>query len=74
MRILGYVDPGSGLVVIQMAIAAISGFLFSLKRFRERVFGLFRKSSAKPPVEPIREPVLAERPRGAKADHAEVKD
>ncbi|HZO84847.1 MAG TPA: hypothetical protein VFC26_06515 [Verrucomicrobiae bacterium] len=43
MRILLYVDPGSGLLVWQLIVAAMVGTLFYLKRFRSLVGKLGRK-------------------------------
>jgi hypothetical protein len=56
MRILGYVDPGSGLVVLQILTAAVSGVLFTFKRFRTWVLRPFRKKTVKktPPPGPAR--------------------
>lgn len=50
--ILGYVDPGSGLMVMQLIMAALAGVLWSLRRFRKWVVGLFvRKPVETPRVE-----------------------
>ena len=43
MSLLLYVDPGSGLLIWQMIVAAMIGTLFYLKRFRTLVGKLGRK-------------------------------
>ncbi len=43
MACLGYIDPGSGLLVWQMVVAAFVGLVFYLKRTRDWIFGLFRR-------------------------------
>jgi hypothetical protein len=43
MTLLLYVDPGSGLLVWQMIVAAMVGSLFYVKRFRSLVGKLGRK-------------------------------
>lgn len=43
MSFLLYVDPGSGLLVWQMIVAAMVGTLFYLKKFRSFVGKLGRK-------------------------------
>lgn len=40
---MGYIDPGSGLLVWQMIGAAFVGLLFYLKKTREFIYGLFRR-------------------------------
>lgn len=49
--ILGYVDPGSGLMVMQFLMAALAGVLWSFRRFRKWVVALFVSK----PVEPRKE-------------------
>lgn len=43
MNLFLYVDPGSGLLVWQMILAAMVGTLFYLKKFRALVGKLGRK-------------------------------
>ena len=43
MNVLLYVDPGSGLLVWQMIVAAMVGTLFYVKKFRDFVGRLGRK-------------------------------
>ena len=43
MSLLLYVDPGSGLLLWQMIVAAMLGTLFYLKRFRALVGKVGRK-------------------------------
>jgi len=43
MSFLLYIDPGSGLLVWQMIVAAALGTLFYLKRFRALMLRLGRK-------------------------------
>jgi hypothetical protein len=59
--ILGYVDPGSGLMVMQLIMAAVAGVLWSLRRFRKWVVGLFvrkpvetQKEAAEPAESPTK--------------------
>jgi hypothetical protein len=47
MNFFAYVDPGSGLLVWQMMVAACVGCLFYLKKFRQFVFRLGRKLTGK---------------------------
>jgi hypothetical protein len=41
--LLAYVDPGSGLLLWQMLLAALVGLVFYLKKTRDFVLGVFRK-------------------------------
>lgn len=34
LLVLAYVDPGSGLLIWQLVLSAVAGFIFSLKKFR----------------------------------------
>ena len=43
VAILAYVDPGSGLLLWQLILAAFTGFVFSLKKARAFVRHLIRK-------------------------------
>ncbi len=43
MSFVAYIDPGSGLLVWQMVIAACVGCLFYLKKFRDFVGKMGRK-------------------------------
>jgi hypothetical protein len=43
MSILMYVDPGSGLLVWQMIVAAVVGTLFYIKKFRAMVGKIGRR-------------------------------
>lgn len=43
MRILAYVDPGSGQLVWQMVVAAMVGVLFYLRKVRTFLWGLVTK-------------------------------
>ena len=56
-QILGYIDPGSGLMVMQLIMAAVAGVLWSLRRFRKWVVGLFIRKSAETPKEVAEESV-----------------
>ena len=40
---IAYIDPGSGLMLLQIIAAAFCGFLLSLKKVRTWLVGLFRK-------------------------------
>ncbi|MEI6396168.1 MAG: hypothetical protein WCT12_34310, partial [Verrucomicrobiota bacterium] len=40
---LAYIDPGSGLMLLQIIAAAFCGFMLSLKRVRMWIVGLFRR-------------------------------
>jgi hypothetical protein len=41
---LAYIDPGSGLMLLQMIAAAFCGFLLSLRKVRTWIVGLFRRN------------------------------
>jgi hypothetical protein len=41
---LAYIDPGTGSYVIQLAIAAFVGVMFSLRIFWKKIVRLFKKS------------------------------
>jgi len=41
--ILGYIDPGQGMLIWQAIVSAFIGFLFYLKKSRDFIVGLFRK-------------------------------
>jgi hypothetical protein len=43
MELLAYIDPGSGLLIWQLIVAAFLGVLFQIRRFRDYVGRLFRK-------------------------------
>lgn len=38
-----YLDPGSGSYFFQILIAAFIGFIFSIKLYWKKIFGLFKK-------------------------------
>ena len=40
---LAYIDPGSGLMLLQIIASAFCGFMLSLKRVRMWIVGLFRR-------------------------------
>ncbi len=46
---LAYIDPGTGSYVIQLAIAAFVGVMFSLRIFWKKIVRLFKKGG---PVQP----------------------
>ncbi len=35
MILLGYIDPGTGFLILQALTAVVAGFLFSIKKFRD---------------------------------------
>ena len=41
-HLFAYVNPGTGLLMLQLILAGLAGVAFRLKRFRDRVFQLFR--------------------------------
>jgi hypothetical protein len=41
--LLAYIDPGTGSMLVQLLAAGILGGFMAVRRFRDRVFGLFRK-------------------------------
>lgn len=43
VEFMAYIDPGSGLLIWQMIVAAVLGILFQIRRFREYLGRLFRK-------------------------------
>jgi len=38
-----YIDPGTGMIIIQMIIAGFAGLMVFFKNFREKIKNLFRK-------------------------------
>jgi hypothetical protein len=40
---VAYIDPGSGLMLLQIIAAAFCGFMLSLKKVRKWIVGLFRR-------------------------------
>jgi hypothetical protein len=40
-----YLDPGSGSIIVQVAIAAFLGALFIIKSYWSRIIAVFRKSN-----------------------------
>ena len=42
-RMLAYIDPGSGLMLLQIIAAAFCGLMLSLKRVRMWIVGLFQR-------------------------------
>ncbi len=42
-RASGYVDPGTGSYILQIAIAFLVGLLFSIKVFWKKITAFFRK-------------------------------
>ena len=38
-----YLDPGTGSILLQLLVGAISIFVLSLKSFRRRIVSLFKK-------------------------------
>ncbi len=43
MHLFGYIDPGSGLLIWQMIVAACVGALFYFKKLRVGIMKCFRK-------------------------------
>ena len=43
MRLLGYLDPGSGSYVFQMLIAGLTGVLFFFTSIKRKILSLFHK-------------------------------
>jgi len=41
--ILGYIDPGQGMVIWQAIVSAFVGFLFYMKKSRDFIVGIFFK-------------------------------
>ena len=40
---MAYIDPGSGLMLLQILAAAFCGFMLSLRKVRTWIVGLFRR-------------------------------
>ena len=45
MKILLYIDPSSGSMIFQAAIAGLMGFLMFFKQLKNKISGLFNKKS-----------------------------
>ena len=62
MKVLAYLDPGSGSMLLQMLLGGIAGVVVSIKMFGKRVFRtltFWKKHDEEPaqtPPEPKREP------------------
>ena len=41
--ILFYIDPGTGMILIQMIVAGFASAIVFFKNFREKIKGLFKK-------------------------------
>jgi hypothetical protein len=42
-----YLDPGTGSILLQGAIAALAGGLMAIRSYWQRIVGLFRRSESK---------------------------
>ncbi|MBI5692926.1 MAG: hypothetical protein HZC55_22845 [Verrucomicrobia bacterium] len=47
MQVLAYIDPGSGLMLVQIITAAVCGVALSLRKVRTWIKGLFGKKQDK---------------------------
>ena len=65
MKVLAYLDPGSGSMLLQMLLGGIAGIAVSIKMFGKRVFSVLAfwkrdqdeaAETAEPPAQPQREP------------------
>ena len=54
---LAYIDPGTGSYVIQLAIAAFVGVMFSLRIFWKKIVRLFKKGGPDEPKVDDKPPV-----------------
>ncbi len=54
---LAYIDPGTGSYVIQLAIAAFVGVMFSLRIFWKKIVRLFKKGQPDQPKTDDKPPV-----------------
>lgn len=45
--IFAYLDPGSGSLILQMAIGAIAAFLFTIKTYWIKITGFFTRKREK---------------------------
>jgi hypothetical protein len=48
LRLIGYLDPGSGSYGYQMLIAGVTGALFFFSSIKRKVLSLFNKSNTDP--------------------------
>lgn len=48
---LAYIDPGTGSMIIQSAVAAIASGLFIIKTYWHKIKKIFRKKDMKPELE-----------------------
>ncbi len=54
---LAYIDPGTGSYVIQLAIAAFVGVMFSVRIFWKKIVRLFKKGGPEEPKVDDKPPV-----------------
>jgi len=61
MRLLGYIDPGTGSYGYQLVIAGVTGVLFFFTSVKRKVMSLFTKTEPTPnlPVAPASKDPLA---------------
>lgn len=64
MRVLAYLDPGSGSMLLQMLLGGIAGVAVSIKMFGKRVFRVltFWKSHDEEPAQPAPAPTPEREP------------
>jgi hypothetical protein len=43
VELFAYIDPGTGSMLLQMLVAGLLGVVMVMRRFRERLFGLFTR-------------------------------
>lgn len=48
MRLLGYIDPGSGSYAYQLLIAGLTGMLFFFSSIKRKILSLFNKAEPAP--------------------------
>lgn len=62
--VLGYLDPGSGSMILQAILGGVAGFMVALKMFGRRMIGFLmfwkRDEKADAPEQPAKEPAETE--------------
>lgn len=72
MRVLAYLDPGSGSLLLQMLLGGVAGLAVSIKMFGKRIFRVFAFWKRDDEEEPTEHPPAA--PAHREPDKEAVKE